>query len=47
MDETKKIWMDGDLVDWQDAKIHILTHTLHYGGGVFEGIRFYETSDPR
>jgi branched-chain amino acid aminotransferase len=36
--------MDGELVDWADAKIHILTHTLHYGSGVFEGIRAYETS---
>ena len=43
MDETKYIWMDGKFVDWKDAKIHILTHTLHYGLGVFEGIRFYET----
>ena len=36
--------MDGELVDWDDAKIHILTHTLHYGCGVFEGIRAYATS---
>ncbi len=36
---TEKIWMNGELVDWDDAKIHILTHTLHYGMGVFEGIR--------
>ena len=43
MEETKKIWMDGELVDWQDAKVHVLTHTLHYGGGVFEGVRFYNT----
>jgi branched-chain amino acid aminotransferase len=43
MDETKFIWMDGKFVDWKDAKIHILTHTLHYGLGVFEGIRFYDT----
>ncbi len=43
MDETKYIWMDGKLVLWQDAKIHVLTHTLHYGMGVFEGIRFYNT----
>jgi len=43
MDETKKIWMDGHLVDWHEARIHVLTHTLHYGGGVFEGIRFYDT----
>ncbi len=42
--ESKKIWMDGQLVDWGDAKIHILTHTLHYGSGVFEGIRAYETA---
>ena len=40
---TEKIWMNGELVDWDDAKIHILTHTLHYGMGVFEGIRAYET----
>ena len=41
--KTEKIWMDGQLVDWDDAKIHILTHTLHYGCGVFEGIRAYHT----
>jgi len=41
---TEKIWMDGELVDWEDARIHILTHTLHYGYGVFEGIRAYATS---
>jgi branched-chain amino acid aminotransferase len=40
---TEKIWMDGELVDWHDARIHVLTHTLHYGCGVFEGIRAYET----
>lgn len=43
MDETKFIWMDGKLVPWKEAKIHVLTHTLHYGAGVFEGIRCYET----
>ncbi len=42
---TPKIWMNGELVDWADAKIHVLTHTLHYGMGVFEGIRAYETAD--
>lgn len=42
---TPKIWMNGDLVDWDDAKIHVLTHTLHYGTGAFEGIRAYETAD--
>jgi len=40
---TPKIWMNGKLVDWDDAKIHVLTHTLHYGMGVFEGVRAYET----
>jgi branched-chain amino acid aminotransferase len=40
---TDKIWMDGELVAWQDAKVHILTHSLHYGCGVFEGIRAYAT----
>ena len=42
---TEKIWMNGELVDWDDAQIHVLTHTLHYGTGVFEGIRAYETPD--
>jgi branched-chain amino acid aminotransferase len=42
---TEKIWMNGSLVDWADAKVHILTHTLHYGTGVFEGIRAYATDD--
>ena len=41
---TEKIWMNGELVDWENARIHVLTHTLHYGTGVFEGIRAYETS---
>src|SRR6202161_4811854 len=40
---TKKIWMDGKLVDWPDAKVHVLSHTLHYGTGAFEGIRAYKT----
>jgi branched-chain amino acid aminotransferase len=40
---TPKIWMNGDLVDWEDAQVHLLTHTLHYGTGVFEGIRAYAT----
>src|SRR3546814_19587188 len=42
---TEKIWMNGELVPWADARIHVLTHSLHYGMGVFEGIRAYET-DP-
>ncbi|MEM2050019.1 MAG: branched-chain amino acid transaminase [Thermoproteota archaeon] len=41
--EVEKIWFNGRLVDWRDAKIHVLTHGLHYGTGVFEGIRAYET----
>jgi len=43
----EKIWLDGRFVDWADANIHILTHTLHYGLGVFEGIRCYRTDDDR
>ena len=42
---TDKIWMNGDLVDWDKAQVHVLTHGLHYGSGVFEGIRAYETAD--
>jgi len=45
MNEAKYIWMDGNLVPWADAKIHILTHTLHYGNAVFEGTRAYQTED--
>lgn len=41
---TRKIWMNGQLVDWDDARVHILTPTLHYGWGVFEGIRAYSTA---
>ncbi|HDZ62274.1 MAG TPA: branched-chain amino acid transaminase [Nitrospirae bacterium] len=41
--ESKKIWMDGKFVNWADAKIHVLTHTLHYGLGAFEGLRCYNT----
>jgi branched-chain amino acid aminotransferase len=44
MRETEKIWMNGEFVDWADAKIHVGAHGLHYGTGVFEGIRCYETS---
>lgn len=42
---TEKIWFNGELVPWDEARIHVLTHTLHYGTGVFEGIRAYETED--
>jgi len=44
LEATEKIWMDGKLVLWNDAKVHVLTHTLHYGTGVFEGIRCYKTN---
>jgi branched-chain amino acid aminotransferase len=43
MQSTEKIWMNGELVDWADAKVHVGVHGLHYGSGVFEGIRCYET----
>ena len=43
LEESKKIWMDGKFVNWADANVHILTHTLHYGTGAFEGIRCYRT----
>jgi branched-chain amino acid aminotransferase len=42
---TEKIWMDGELVPWDEAKVHVLTHSLHYGSGVFEGIRTYAAVD--
>ena len=41
--ETEKIWLNGRMTDWQNAQVHVLSHALHYGSGVFEGIRFYET----
>jgi len=43
MQETEKIWMNGELVDWADARVHVGVHGLHYGTGVFEGIRCYDT----
>ena len=43
-DRDGAIWMNGEMVDWRDAKVHVLTHTLHYGVGVFEGVRAYDTS---
>jgi branched-chain amino acid aminotransferase len=45
MQETEKIWFSGELVDWADAKIHVGSHGLHYGTGIFEGIRCYRTED--
>jgi len=43
--ESKKIWINGELIDYDEAKVHVLTHGLHYGTGVFEGIRSYATDD--
>jgi branched-chain amino acid aminotransferase len=45
MNEAKLIWMDGEFIPWNEAKVHVLTHTLHYGNGVFEGTRAYQTED--
>jgi branched-chain amino acid aminotransferase len=45
MKEAKYIWMDEEFVPWSEAKVHVLTHTLHYGNGVFEGTRAYQTED--
>jgi len=45
MQKTERIWLDGTLVPWDEAQVHVLTHTLHYGLGVFEGIRCYEGRD--
>ena len=47
VDKVSKIWLDGHLVDWEAANVHLLTHTLHYGLGAFEGIRCYDTTDGR
>jgi branched-chain amino acid aminotransferase len=47
MQKTERIWLDGRLVPWEEATVHVLTHTLHYGLGVFEGIRCYECHDGR
>ena len=44
-DRDGLIWMDGEMVPWRDAKVHVLTHSLHYGMGVFEGVRAYNTRD--
>ena len=45
VDKVKRIWLEGEFVDWDDAKVHILTHTMHYGLGAFEGIRAYKRND--
>ena len=45
MNTADLIWLNGEFVAWEDAKVHVLTHALHYGTGVFEGIRAYETPE--
>ncbi|MGA7271470.1 MAG: branched-chain amino acid transaminase [Acidimicrobiia bacterium] len=45
MENARTIWMDGEFVDWDDARVHFLTHALHYGSAVFEGIRAYDTPE--
>jgi len=45
VEKAKFIWMNGEFLDWDEAKVHVLTHTLHYGNGVFEGTRAYKTQD--
>jgi branched-chain amino acid aminotransferase len=45
VDKVKKVWMEGELVDWDDANVHVLTHSLHYGVAAFEGIRAYKRAD--
>jgi branched-chain amino acid aminotransferase len=45
--KSKKIWLDGEMVHWEEAKVHVLTHALHYGTGYFEGIRCYSVGDGR
>jgi len=47
MNKSKYIWMDGELTPWDDAKVHVLTHTLHYGNGAIEGTKAYKTVDGR
>ncbi|MCV2503541.1 MAG: branched chain amino acid aminotransferase, partial [Neisseriaceae bacterium] len=42
-EQSSYIWYNGELVDWESAQTHVLTHSLHYGMGVFEGVRAYET----
>jgi branched-chain amino acid aminotransferase len=45
VEKVKKIWFEGEFVDWDDAKVHLLTHTMHYGLGAFEGVRAYKRED--
>ena len=45
VEKTEKIWHNGKFIDWHDAKVHVLSHVIHYGSGVFEGIRCYQTEE--
>jgi branched-chain amino acid aminotransferase len=45
VDKQKKIWLDGEFIDWDEAKVHVLTHSLHYGLAAFDGMRAYQRSD--
>ena len=47
MDQNSLIWYNGNIINWDDAKIHVMSHVLHYGSGVFEGIKCYKTSTGR
>ena len=47
VEKTDKIWMDGEFVDWDDARIHVCSHVIHYGTSVFEGMRSYKTPKGR
>ena len=47
VDKLKKIWLDGKLIDWDEARVHVLTHSLHYGVAAFEGVRCYACHDGR
>jgi branched-chain amino acid aminotransferase len=47
LEKTEKIWLDGKFVPWHEANVHVLTHTLHYGLGVFEGVRCYQTKNKK
>ena len=47
MDKNSLIWYNGQIINWDDAKIHVMSHVLHYGSGVFEGIKCYKTSNGR
>ena len=45
VEKSEKIWMNGEFIDWDDANIHVLSHVIHYGTSLFEGIRCYKTPE--